>query len=302
VVGAHVVADVREHVFVGVGAGDVAAFALDLSGHENSFRRVRDVGAIIVLVVSAGSTIQLCGRYVVELEGERIEARLPGRQGRLLFAHLALNRDRAVGRSELVEAVWPGELPRDPSDALAALLSKLRTALGDRYLHGRGEIQLLLPADARLDVEQGITAAHEAESACSLRDWPRAWGASLCAQLVAKRTLLGEYEAPWIDEWRRTLADVLVRALECYATACLGLGGTELAGAERAARQLVRSAPLRESAAALLMQALEDRGNAAEALLVYESLRLRLRDDLGVAPSEQLQSAYRRLLGAPAAG
>ena len=66
--------------------------------------------------------------------------------------------------------------------------------------------------------------------------------------------------------------------------------------------QLVRAAPLRESASALLMQALERQGNAAEALLVYESLRQRLREELGVAPAEPLQEAYRRLLGASGAG
>ena len=247
-------------------------------------------------------TIQLCGRFVVELRGIRLEASLPGRQGRLLFAYLVLNRDRAVSRSELVEAVWPGDLPRDPADALAALLSKLRAAVGATYLEGRGELQLMLPEGAKVDVESALAAAHEAESACSLGDWPRAWATSLSAQLVARRTLLGEYEAPWIDEWRLTLDQVLVRSLECYATACLGLGGTELAGAERTARLLVRLAPLRESACSLLMQALERQGNAAEALLVYESLRQRLREELGVAPSEPLQDAYRRLLGAPAAG
>jgi len=250
----------------------------------------------------AETTVQLCGRYVVELAGVRVEANLPGRQGRLLLAYLALNRDRTVTRGELLDAVWPGELPRDPSDALAALLSKVRAAVGAGYLEGRGELQLMLPGDAKVDVETALAAVHEAESACSLGDWPRAWGASLCAQVVAKRTLLGEYEAPWIDEWRRTLGEVLARSLESYATACLGLGGTELAGAERAARQLVRTAPLRESASALLMQALERQGNAAEALLVYESLRQRLREELGVAPAEPLQEAYRRLLGAPAAG
>jgi SARP family transcriptional regulator, regulator of embCAB operon len=249
----------------------------------------------------SGSTIQLCGRYVVELDGDRLESRLPGRQGRLLFAYLVLNRDRTVSRSELAEAVWPRELPRDPADALAALLSKLRAALSNGYVEGRGELQLMLPAGVRVDVERAVAAAHEAESACALGEYPRAWGASLCAQLVAKRTLLGEYEAAWIDEWRQTLADVLERALDCYATACLALGGTELAAAERAARQLVRSAPLRESASALLMRVLEARGNAAEALLVYESLRQALRDGLGVAPSELLQTEYRRLLGAPPA-
>jgi SARP family transcriptional regulator, regulator of embCAB operon len=249
----------------------------------------------------AQTTIQLCGRYAVELEGSRAESRLPGRQGRLLFAYLVLNRDRVVTRSELVDAVWPDELPADPGDALAVLLSKLRSAVGGEYLIGRGELQLVLPATARVDVERALAAVHDAESACSLHEWPRAWGASLGAQLVAKRTLLAEFEAPWIDDWRRTLADVLARSLECYTAACLGLGGTELAAAERAARQLVRSAPLRESATALLMRVLEQRGNAAEALLVYDDLRRRLREELGVAPMASLQAEHRRLLGAPTA-
>jgi SARP family transcriptional regulator, regulator of embCAB operon len=240
--------------------------------------------------------VQLCGRYVVDLGGERIEARLPGRQGRLLFAYLALNRRRTVTRSELVDALWPGELPRDPADALAAVLSKLRSVLGDERIEGRGELRLLLPGDARIDVEQALAAAHEAESACALGEWARAWGVSLAAQLVAGRTLLAEYEAPWIDEWRRTLDEVLLRSLESYATACLGLGGTELAGAERAARRVVRAAPLRESAYLLLLQALEAQGNAAEALVVYDALRRRLHDELGIAPGEPLQAVHRRLL------
>lgn len=248
----------------------------------------------------AATTIQLCGRYVAELEGERIEARLPGRQGRLLFAYLVLNRDRAVNRSELVDALWPLELPQDPFDALAALLSKVRTGLRGTYLEGRGELQLVLPDDARVDVEQALAATHEAESACALGEWARAWGASLCGQLVANRTLLNDHEAPWIDDWRRRLDEVLMRSLECYATACLGLGGTELAGAERTARVLVSSAPLRENASALLMEALEKQGNAAEALLVYEALRRRLRDELGVAPTGRLQDVHRRLLGTSA--
>jgi DNA-binding SARP family transcriptional activator len=246
----------------------------------------------------AATTIQLCGRYVVELAGRRVEQALPGRQGRLLLAYLVLNRDRPVGRSELVEAIWAHELPRDPADALAALLSKLRAALGNRHLEGRSELLLALPPDAEVDVERALRSLHGAESATSLGDWPRAWAAALSALFVARRPLLGDYEAGWIDEWRRTLEGVRIRAFECYARACLEIGGTELAGAERTARQLVREAPLRESGYALLIGALEAQGNIAEALLVYDSLRCRLRDELGVAPGERLQAAYKRLLGA----
>src|SRR5579872_208593 len=110
------------------------------------------------------ATIQLCGRLAVDLDGERIETKLPGRQGRLLFAYLVLNRNRVVSRSELVDAVWSAELPRDPADALAALLSKLRTVLGNERLQGRSELQLVLPVDARIDVERALATVHEAES------------------------------------------------------------------------------------------------------------------------------------------
>jgi DNA-binding SARP family transcriptional activator len=247
----------------------------------------------------AETRIQLCGRFVAEVDDERIEARLPGRQGRMLFAYLVLKRERAVSRNELIEAVWPGELPRDPGDAVATVLSKVRAALPGDYLDGRALLRLLLPIGARVDVERAFSALHDAESACSLKDWPRAWSAALAAQLVSRRKLLAEHEAPWIDERRHALDDVLVRALECYAQACLALGGAELGGAERAARELVRLAPLRESGTGLLIAVLEAQGNTAEALLVYESLRQRLRDELGVAPAEPLQDAHRRLLGVP---
>jgi DNA-binding SARP family transcriptional activator len=249
--------------------------------------------------MSMGSTaIQFCGRYVVRLEGERVEDALPGRQGRLVFAYLVLNRDRPMTRGELIDAIWSGELPRNPADALAALLSKVRVALGGRYLEGRGELTLALPGDADVDVERAFAAVHRAESACVTGDLPRAWSAALAAQFVTRRTLLADYEAPWIDEWRGQLENVNVRSLDCYARACLGLGGTELAAAERSARQLVRLMPLRESACGLLMEALEAQGNVAEGLVVFEDCRRRLRDDLGTTPSEPLQAIHLRLLGA----
>jgi DNA-binding SARP family transcriptional activator len=244
------------------------------------------------------TTVQLCGRFVVELEGRRIEQSLPGKQGRLLFAFLALNRDRPVPRSELLGAVWSSALPRDPSDALAALLSKVRAALGGDYIVGRGELLIALPSDAVVDVERAFRAVHEAESACARMDWPRAWSAALESEFVARRRLLQEFEAGWIDEWRRSLDDVRLRGLECYAAACLGIGGAELPAAERAAHELVQAAPLRESGYGLLMRALEARGNVAEGLVVYETARGRLRDELGTSPAEALQSIHRRLLRA----
>jgi hypothetical protein len=45
------------------------------------------------------------------------------------------------------------------------------------------------------------------------------------------------------------------------------------------------------------METLAARGNTAEALLVYDSLRVRLRDELGASPSPATQELHRTLLG-----
>jgi DNA-binding SARP family transcriptional activator len=173
----------------------------------------------------------------------------------------------------------------------------VRTAVGGDILRGRSELELCLPPGTLVDVEQAEASAHTAESATALGDWPRAWSASLAAQLVASRPFLVEHDGPeWVEERRRELADLFARSLECYARACLELGGTELAAAERAGRRLVRIAPLRESGHVLLMDALAARGNTAEALAAYERLRTLLRDELGVPPGATAQERHLALL------
>jgi DNA-binding SARP family transcriptional activator len=67
---------------------------------------------------------------------------------------------------------------------------------------------------------------------------------------------------PGSTKWRRRLQEVRLRGLECFA----------------------------------LMEALGRRGNLAEALRAYERLRVLLREELGVAPSPELQAVHRRLL------
>jgi SARP family transcriptional regulator, regulator of embCAB operon len=246
---------------------------------------------------AAQTYVQLCGHLVVELRGCRVERRLPSRQGRTLFAYLVLQRPRAVGRDELIEAVWAGATPKNHPAALTVLLSKLRAAVGSDVLTGRGDVRLTLPAGARVDVEQALAAVHRAESAVVQQDWARAWSAALCAQYVADRPLLpGQDELPWLDGWRRRLEDVLERGLEAYVAACLGLGGTELAGAERAARRLLEHNPLRETGYGLLMRALAARGRVPEALRVYERACTVLREELGIPPGPALADLHMRLL------
>jgi DNA-binding SARP family transcriptional activator len=159
-----------------------------------------------------GLRIQLCGRVAIDRGGERLEAGLPGRQGRRCFVYLAAHRARPVARDELGGAVWEAQPPPAADAALSALDS----------LH--------------------------------------------------------------------------LRALEAYGEAALGLGGAELAAAERTGRALVRVAPYREAGHRLLMRALVARDNPAEALAAYEDLRVLLRDELGIAPSGPTQELHLSIL------
>jgi DNA-binding SARP family transcriptional activator len=239
----------------------------------------------------AETRIQLCGRLVVRLDGRRVEDDLPGRQGRLAFAYLVAHRHRPVTRDELIDALWTDA---SASDRLSPVLSKLRAVVP---MDGRGEVRLALPEDAWIDLEAASAGIHRAESAAARGDWAGVWGPGRVAQHVASRTFLPGEEAPWIEEQRRRLEEMLVRALELVGGACVVIGGGELDTAERAARTLIARAPYRESGHRLLMEALTARGNTAEALLVYDALRTRLRDELGAAPSAETQALHRRLLG-----
>jgi SARP family transcriptional regulator, regulator of embCAB operon len=240
--------------------------------------------------------VQLCGRFAVDINGSRIEDTLPGRRGRVLFAYLVLNRGREVPRDELLMAGWGEEAAIEAGNALSVLLSQLRHGLGADRLRGRTAVELLLPQATFVDVEAALEGAHRAESAIAEERWAQAWGPAGIAYHVATRPFLTGLEAPWIDQWRRRLEEVRLRGLECFAAAGLGLGGAALAQAEERARMLTELAPYRETGHLILLEALERRGNVAEALRAYDRLRVLLREELGIAPSPTVQAVHRRLL------
>ncbi len=244
---------------------------------------------------SARTRIQLCGQLVVELDGRRVENELPGRQGRLLFGYLVTERLRPTPRETLYELLWPGKPPDSCDARLRPLVSRLRQIVGDR-LAGRSELRLLLPSDARVDIDRAALYLHDAESAVSLHRWTDAWMPAQIGWSITSREFMAGCESDWVEERRRTLEDDHLRALQCIAVAGLHLGPAELPDAERAARSLIMRAPFHESGYRLLMEALEMQGNVAEALLVHDRLRRVLRDELGLAPSKEVHDVVERLL------
>src|SRR5450631_1872394 len=117
----------------------------------------------MTLASTPSTRVQLCGPTIIEWDGERLEGRLPGRQGRLLFAYLVLHRHRLATRDDLVEALWPGRHPSAIETGLNALISKLRKLLGPGVIDGRSSLRLKLKVDAGVDVEAARRAVHQAE-------------------------------------------------------------------------------------------------------------------------------------------
>ena len=70
----------------------------------------------------------------------------------------------------------------------------------------------------------------------------------------------------------------------------------------RRAGELIARSQFRETGYRFLMEALAGGGNVAEALRVYDELRVLLRDELGTAPAGEVQALHQRLLGGEDAG
>jgi DNA-binding SARP family transcriptional activator len=208
-----------------------------------------------------------------------------------------LNRSRPISRTEMIEALWPESPPVDPAAALRTQLSHLRNALGQDALAGRDTVELRLPENSWVDfevAERAITVADDALAGGASRD---AWIHAHIALNIAGRPFLSGFDAPWVEDARHELGRFELRSREEIAAAGIGLGGSELAGAERSARTLIRSAPFRETGYLYLMQAQAATGNIAEAMRTYDQLRKLLTDELGTAPGPDIQKLHQRLLG-----
>ena len=256
--------------------------------------------------MASGSQLRvfLAGRVAVEANGHVLdEARFPGRQGRLLFAYLVAEGGRAVPRDELAEALWDDAPPATWDKALTVIASKLRNVLTESGLDGGSALtgafgcyRLELPEGTWVDVLAAASAAADAEDALAAGDLRTARAEGAMAASLAQQPLLPGDDGGWVEEKRRELAQVRLRALTVLADACLRSGD----GSEAAtwAEQVTALEPFRESGYRRLMEAHIAAGNRAEALRVYERCRRLLSEELGTYPSPETESIYRSLLEA----
>ncbi len=232
------------------------------------------------------------------------EQRFPGRQGRLLFAYLVAEQGRPVPREELAEALWGEAPPATWEKALTVLMSKLRGVLAECGLDGAtaltsafGCYRLSLPDAAWVDVIAAADAVREAETALAESEIEHARAVALQASSLARPPFLPGEDGGWVDEKRRELEAIRLRAFNCLGEACLRSG--DATEAAKWAAEAIAFEPYRETGYRRLMEAYAAAGERAEALRVYERCRRLLAEDIGAYPSPETDALYRGLLAAP---
>ena len=241
----------------------------------------------------------------MEANGTRLdEQRFPGRQGRIVFAYLAVQKGRPVPRDELAEMLWGEELPATWEKALRVLMTKLRALLEECGIDGAGALtsafgcyQLTLPPDAWIDVEAAASGVERAEADLAAGRFDDARAEAAAAAELARRSFLPGEDGSWVEEQRRDLRDLLLRALECLRDASFAAG--KFGDALRYANEITELEPFRESSYRALMQAHAAAGNPAEALRVYERCRRFLSEELGIYPSPETEAVYLEILRSP---
>jgi len=247
--------------------------------------------------------IYLTGRLAVEVD-ERvvIDGRdFRGKQGRLVFAYLVSERTRPVTRDELAEVVWPADFAPSWESGLSALMSRLHrllAALADRGVstaRGFGQYRILLPSDAWIDTEAGVSAIDRAEAAIRAGRPEQVLGPATVAATIARRSFLTGVRGEWVDSQRRRLERQLLRALDCLSEMRLASGEPGLA--VETATEAVTLDPYRERGYQLLMRGAVATGNKANAVQAYHRLRELLADELGTEPSHETEALYLAALG-----
>ncbi|MDR7276375.1 AfsR/SARP family transcriptional regulator [Catenuloplanes atrovinosus] len=218
-------------------------------------------------------------------------------QQRTVLAALLLREGAMVTVDELVAAVWGDEPPRSAINTVRTYLSRLRTLLRDAATIVSVGGGYALPVD-REATDVTVFHAHVAEAReARRRGDPEATADALRAAVALHRGRpLSGAGGPYADAQRTRLEQQMLAARIDLLAAEVDLGHAEEAIPELVA--LADEHPLRERVHELLMLALYQAGRQADALAVYQDVRLLLADELGIDPGAGLQSAHRRILAA----
>ncbi|MEW9532067.1 BTAD domain-containing putative transcriptional regulator [Microbispora sp. NPDC049125] len=235
------------------------------------------------------------------MDGDRRIA-VRGMRQRTLLAALCVNAGRPVSKEQLLDELWDGKPLSNVDNALHALVARLRRVLNDAYGEQFAKERLItLPTgymlkarDEEVDAllfDKLVAQAHEVLGTDPVR------GVELLGQALALA------DGPALDDvgGGPALRSAALHYEELRLTAIEDkIAAGISAGAERGTiSELKRMAvlhPWRERVSELLMLSLYRAGRQVEALDVYNQIRRRLTEELGVEPSPVLRMRMQSIL------
>ena len=222
---------------------------------------------------------------------------LVGARLRTLLARLTLTPERAVSVESLLEAVWGENLPASPVNALQSLVFRLRKALfpgRSARLESHSSGYRL-----RLSGEEVDHAVFERLVRQGVADHARGERRDAADRLTGALGLwragpYSEFSGDVFEAEAARLSGLRLRAVEHLAQARIALGEPEDALAVIAAE--TEHDPPHERLSELRMRALRDAGRPAEALALFERVRIRLDEELGAPPALGLRRMHEEIL------
>lgn len=194
-----------------------------------------------------------------------------------IVAFLAIN-SAPVRRGRLAASLWPDVADDRANGDLRSALWRLRRVTG-----------VIHESDNRLTLSPGtvVDVSEMTDLTRALLEEPARPALDRVSDLVNGEEILPSWDEEWLIAARERYRLLRLRALERSAEALLAHGAHTQA--LDAALACAETEPYRESAHRLLVRIHLAEGNHAEALRAYRSFRRLLDEDLGIAPSAQME-------------
>jgi DNA-binding SARP family transcriptional activator len=220
--------------------------------------------------------LQLLGGFRLMIDDESVH--LPRAEQRLL-AILAL-RDRPQSRSGLAGRLWPDIADDRAMGRFRTLLWRLGRS-GWPLVEGSGD-GVELGMAVVVDVHELATVVHR------FLDTPSAMDETRLLELAGAGELLPEWDEEWLAPERERFRQIRLHALEILAERLTEEG--RFARAVEICLAVVADDPMRESARRVLIRVHAAEGNVHDAVLQYLAYRDVMREELGLAPSPQMEA------------
>jgi len=249
-----------------------------------------------------GLQVSMLGNLDVRVGGTRISDRAwRTSKAKELFSLLLIHRDRALGRDEIIERLWPETEPGSGISNFHFTVHALRKALGTLKgssaptVRTEGGYQLLTSEKAPVDVDVFqllLNEAHRFRRAGRPDDAARLFRATTA---LYRGDLLTDLDTEWVAERREDVLRQFLSALRQLAE--LELEREEGAAAIAPCRMYLEREPYDEHVHRLLMRAYHASGDGALVERHYRSLITLLRRELETAPEAETTKLFETLRG-----